>query len=217
MSNIPTRPVRTRGSQDHAHPTTDLKKSISISSSLSDIATDIQQTYASVAEQQLISFVNAEISKIREAIHLGSGHEPTFYEVNEALCSYQDTNLALLALYNTAKIENIKAKEAFDDWFANRYIEIRDRVNPRNLSAQKWYSQREIEMMVRHEYSDEFNKYNWDLIVTEQQLAFLRRMLESWSSHQYILTQLSKNLIAEMNGLGVDDALNRAADSTITN
>jgi hypothetical protein len=177
----------------------------------------MRQAYVDAAEQRLTSFVEAEIAKMREAIHLGAGHEPTFYEVNEALCSYQDTNLALLALHNTIKVENIKAKEAFDDWFASRYIEIRDRVNPRNLSAQKWYSQKEIEMMVRHEYADEFNKYNWDFIATEQQLAFLRRMLESWSSHQYVLTQLSKNLIAEMNGLGVDDALNRAAESTNTN
>lgn len=217
MSDIPTRAIRTRGSPDQAPPSNDPGEPITVPSPPSSVAKDMRQAYADAAEQRLTSFVEAEIAKMREAIHLGAGHEPTFYEVNEALCSYQDTNLALLALHNTVKVENIKAKEAFDDWFASRYIEIRDRVNPRNLSAQKWYSQKEIEMMVRHEYADEFNKYNWDFIATEQQLAFLRRMLESWSSHQYVLTQLSKNLIAEMNGLGVDDALNRAAESTNTN
>jgi hypothetical protein len=217
MLDIPTRAIRTRGSLDRTPSITDSGEPISVSSPPSNTATtakEIRQAYADAAEQRLTSFVEAEIAKMRSAIHLGSGHEPTFYEVNEALCSYQDTNLAILALYNTTKVENVKAKETFDDWFAGRYIEIRDRVNPRNLSAQKWYSQKEIEMMVRHEYVDEFNKYNWDLVVTEQQLSFLRRMLESWSSHQYVLTQLSKNLIAEMNGLGVDDALNRAAEST---
>jgi len=168
--------------------------------------------YVAEVEKKLLLFVDEQISKMRDAIHLSAGHEPTFFEVNEALCSYQDTNLGLLALYNTAKIENVKAKEAFDDWFAGRYIEIRDRVNPRSLAAQKWYSQKEVEMIVRHEYADEYTKHNWDVVITEQQLAFLRRMLESWASYQYVLTQLSKNLVAEMNGLGVEDALSRAAD-----
>jgi len=218
MSDIPTRAIRTRGSPEPTPSITDPENISTVSfPATSNVAKDARQAYADAAEQQLTAFVNTEIARLREAIHLGSGHEPTFYEVNEALCSYQDTNLALLALHNTAKVENVKAKEAFDDWFAGRYIEIRDRVNPRNLSAQKWYSQKEIEMMVRHEYADEYNKYNWDLIATEQQLAFLRRMLESWSSHQYVLTQLSKNLIAEMNGLGVDEALNKASESTNTN
>lgn len=206
MSDTPTRPIRMRGEPASPPP-----------ASTVNVDEEIKKLRAEEAERKLVTFVEDQISKMRDSLHLSSGHEPTFYEVNEALVTYQDTNLGLLALHNTAKLENTKAKEAFDDWFAGKFIEIRDRVNPRNLSAQKWYSQKEIEMMVRKEYSDEFNKYNWDLIATEHQLAFLRRLLETWASQQYVLTQLSKNLIAEMNGLGVEDALNRASESTNVN
>ena len=166
------------------------------------------------AEQKLVAFVTAKIEKLRKAVHIGADHEPTFYEVNQALCGYQDTNLALIALYNTAKVESMKAKERYDDWFAEKFIDIRDRVNPRTLAAQKWYSTKEIEMMVRRENLEEYHRLNTDILMTEQQLAFLRRLLESWSSHQYVLTQLSKNLVAEMKGLGVEDALERASSGT---
>lgn len=160
-----------------------------------------------VAEDQLVSFVNTQINRMREAIHLGAGRELSFYEINEALCTYQDTNLGLMVLYTTARTEHIRAEEAYESWFAEKYLEVREELNPRNLSAQKWLSQKEIEMAVRVRYKDEFTRYNREVIVTEQQVAFLRRLLEGWASHQYILTQLSKNLISEIKGLGIEDSL----------
>jgi hypothetical protein len=206
-TDIPTRVLRIREGSSELPTITNLGPNETLTQFSAE---DERKAYATRAEEQLTTFVNTQIESMREAIHLSAGHEPTFYEVNQALCTYQDTNLGILALHNTAKVENTKAKEAYEDWFAGRYIEIRDRVNPRNLSAQKWYSQKEIEMMVRKEYPEEFNRYNWDVIATDQQLNFLRRMLDSWASHQYVLTQLSKNLIAEMNGLGVEDALTKS-------
>lgn len=157
-------------------------------------------------EQKMLAFVNEQIEKMRKYVQLGSGAEPTFYEVNQALCTFQDIQLALLALHNTAKIENIKAKENFDSWFAHKYIEVRDKVNPRSLTAQKWYSQKEIEMIVRTEYEAEYTSLNWALIQSEHQLNFLRRLLDSWGSYAFTLNQLSKNLIAEAGSLNFPDS-----------
>lgn len=186
---VPVRPIRTRGET---------------------IPTPQQ---AVDAETKLVAFVNQQIEKMRSHVQFQAGKEPSFFEVNQALLSYQDTNLGLLALHNTAKMENTRAKEIFEDWYAQKYIDVRDRVNPRTLSAQKWYSQKEIELMIRNEYKDEYHRYNWDVIITEQQLAFMRRLLEGWASYQYVLTQLSKNLISELNGLGVESSLDKAANS----
>lgn len=166
------------------------------------------------AEAKLTSFVAEQIERMRSYVQFQAGKEPSFFEINQALLTYQDTNLGLLALHNTSKMENTRAKERFEDWYASRFIEIRDRVNPRNLSAQKWYGTREIELMVRKEFPEEFHQYNWDVILTEQQLAFMRRLLESWSSYQYVLTQLSKNLISELSGTSVDSSLDRAANNS---
>jgi len=165
------------------------------------------------AEAKLTAFVQSSIEKMQSYVQFQTGRDPTFYEVNQALLTYQDTNLGLLALHNTAKMEHTRAKEIFEDWYAGKYLNLRDEMNPRSLSAQKWVSQREIEMAVRVQYKEEYHRYNWDVIVTEQQLAFMRRLLESWSSYQYVLTQLSKNLISELNGLGVENALDKAANN----
>lgn len=159
-------------------------------------------------EARMIEFVQSQIETMKAHLSLGNGGEPSFYDVNNALCSYQNINLALLAMHNTARIEYTKAKERFEDWFAEKYITIRERENPRSLSAQKWLSQKEIELMIRTEYSEEHKQYNWDMIEAEHQLNFMRRLLEAWSAHQFVLTQLSKNLISEVAGLNVDNALN---------
>jgi hypothetical protein len=162
-----------------------------------------------VAEQNLITFITTQIERMKEFAQLGSGKEPTFYEVNQALCSYQDTNLALIALYNVAKIDHNKAKEIFDDWYARVYIETRQKVNPLSLSAQKWYSQKEVDMIVRFENKEEYHRLSQNAMYEDQRVAFLRRILENWSQYAYILTQLSKNLVSEITGLGVEGALTR--------
>ena len=164
------------------------------------------------SEEKLISFVNTEIEKMRSSLTIGSrSGEPTLYEVNQALCSYQEVNLGLIAMYNIAKVDHMKAKEAFDDWYAARYIEMREKLNPRELSAQKWYSQKEIEMTVRVDFKEEYQKYNDEVQEQDHKIAFMRRLLESWASYQFVLTQLSKNLVSEISGLGVESALSAAA------
>lgn len=171
-----------------------------------DLEAQVKKTYDVIAEEKLTAFVNEQIDKMKAYTKLGHDGNPSFFEVNEALMSYHNTLLALLSIHHLAKVEHIRAKEAYDDWYAGKYIEIRDDVNPRSLAAQKWYSQKEIDMMVRQRNSDEYKRLTWNVTLTDQQLSFIRRMLDGWGSHQYVLTQLSKNLIAEVNGIGVGDS-----------
>lgn len=154
-------------------------------------------------EQQFIDFVNTQIEQLKYYAQLGGGEELTFDALNRALCNYQHINLTLISLYNVAKIEYQKEQEEFEDWFARKFIEIRSRVNRADMSAQKWASQKEIEMMVRVEYYEEYKKRKESLIIIERKVAFLRRLLDSWSAQQYILATLSKNLQSEVNALSV--------------
>ena len=178
---------------------------------MSDIPTRIrtipQTDTAAGVEARLVTFVTEQIDRMRSYVQFQAGKEPTFFEINQALLSYQDTQLGLLALHNTSKMDHTRAKEEFDDWYADKYLLMRERVNPISLSAQKWASQKEIELMVRKEFPTEFHKYNWAVIEAEQQLAFMRRLVDSWASYQFVLTQLSKNIIAELGGLSVEGSL----------
>lgn len=202
--NIPVRSIRIRG-----EPFIEALEALEMNTTI----TPFPPSQVDQAEAKLTAFVNEQIEKMRSYVQFQAGAEPSFFEINQALLTYQDTNLGLLALHNTAKMDNTRAKEAFDDWYAEKYVFIRDRENPRTLSAQKWLSQKEIELMIRHEYKDEYHRYNWDVVITEQQLAFMRRLLESWASYQYVLTQLSKNIISELNGTSVDSTMERMANN----
>ena len=168
-------------------------------------ANKAQATYDQIAEQRLIEFIEDEINKMNECLKITSGVEPSFTEVNDALTSYEGTHLALLSMYHNSKFECNRAKDVFDSWFAEKYIEVRKKLNPPGLSAQKWASTKEIEMEVRVRYKEEYSKLSWDVTLTDQQLSFMRRLLDNWSRHSFILSQLSKNLIAEMSSLGLTD------------
>ena len=145
---------------------------------------------------------------MKEYSHIGSDKEISFHELNSALCNYQLIYLTLLSLYNVAKIDHTKKKEEFDDWYADKYIDIRHRENRSDMSAQKWVAAKELEMLVRKEFKEEYRALNDEVLVADHKVSFLRRLLESWQTQQYVLSQLSKNIIAEVGSTNTENSLN---------
>jgi hypothetical protein len=123
-----------------------------------------------------------------------------FFELNQAQAEYQSINLALITINLMAKIELTKATEAFEDWYAEKYVEEREILNPRSLSAQKWLGGKEIEMHVRVKYTSEYKRLKEAVVYAEHKVALIRRLLDSWERHSFTLGQLSKNVIAEIGG-----------------
>lgn len=157
------------------------------------------------AEQRLVEFCEAQIQKMSKFSSLQNADgQVGFDQMNSALANYQNINLSLIALYNLAKIDLNKAKEAFEDWYAEKYVLTRQEKNPTSVAATKWLSTKEIEMEVRSTYKLEYKALYNEVLFAEQKVAFLRRLLDSWSSHQYVLSQISKNIIAEINGSRID-------------
>lgn len=150
------------------------------------------------AEQRLLAFVEEQLDRMQKAASLnGIDGQPGFYELNQALMDYQKVYLGLVSLNTLAKTELSKAQEAFDDWFANKYIEIRNEINPRNLSANKWYSTKEIEMEVRVRHPQEFKRLHDEVTYADHRVNMIRRLLEGWNSQQFVLSRLSRNVEAE--------------------
>ena len=155
------------------------------------------------SEQSFIEFVETQIAKIKKYTKLGQDGQLTFFDLNQALSEYQNINLTLIAMYNISKLDYHTENEDFETWYANRFLEIRERENPKTIAPGKWASTKEIEMMVRSSYSTEFTKRKHSLNMKEHQMRFLRRLTESWSSQQFILSTLSKNVQSEVAGLNV--------------
>lgn len=157
------------------------------------------------AESRLLEFAERQIEKMSKHAKLGNTEgEVGFYELQKALADYQQVSLGLISLQAIAKIEFAKAKEAWEDWYAEKYIELRDEMNPRSLTSTKWYGAKEIEMQVRVKYKTQYKKLSNEVTMAETKLSLLRRMMDSWSTHNYTLSNLSKNAQAEVMGSQVE-------------
>lgn len=151
------------------------------------------------ADERLLIFAEEQIEKMQRAARLdGVDGQPGFFELNKAMMEHLTVNMGLIGLNAMAKVEYEKAKNAFDDWFAEKYVEMRNELNPRSVAATKWYSTKEIEMEVRVRYKDEYKQLSDEMTYAEHKVALIRRILESWQAHQYVLSRLSKNVEVEV-------------------
>jgi len=131
-------------------------------------------------QKEFISYVQEQIGKMKQQLHMGDrAKDLTFFELNCALREYQETGWSILTLYSSHKIAHDFLMEDFENWYAEKFIEIRARENRKDMSAQKWASQKEIELMVRKEYGFEFQARKQEVIISEAKLSFLRRLTEN--------------------------------------
>lgn len=150
-------------------------------------------------EKEFIEFVSLQIDKFKNHAEIIKNPDAlSLSDLNRALADYSVIKSSLLFLQAMARVEARKQKELFEDWFSEKYLMIRNRENPKNLTAQKWAGQKELERMVRVEYNFEYKGFKDKMDMAEIREDFLGRMLEAWNNHQYILGQLSKNLQTEV-------------------
>lgn len=158
------------------------------------------------AEQKLITFCEEQIARMSRYTSLNNEEgQIGFYELNKALVEYQNINLALISLGVMTKVEYTKAKEAFEDWYSEKYIQVRNELNPRSISTTKWYAAKEIEMEVRNRYREEYKQKLLDMEYAEHKVALIRRLQDSWAAHQFVLARLSRNIEADIRGSIVED------------
>lgn len=156
------------------------------------------------AEDNLLEFVEEQIEKFRKYSNLGNG-QPGYYELNEALMNYSNINCSLIAMDVMAKQELERAKSAFDDFMADKYMSERARLNPVNVASTKWASSKEIEYSVRVNYHDEYSRLYTAMADAEKKVAFLRRLLSAWENQLFVIRQLCKNTEIETIRLGVTE------------
>jgi len=149
-------------------------------------------------QEKFIKFVNEQIAKL-EGHRLFEGGEPNFMQLNTALSQHEGVLLGLTSLYETTRYEAKMNKEEYDEWFADTYMTIRARVNPENLPASKWLSQKEIEFMVRSENRIQHAALMTKMSDSDHRLSTLKRLIEGWNNYQFILGTISRNVQSEVN------------------
>lgn len=148
-------------------------------------------------EEKFLAFVNEQIEKMDKKLLFWGDSSPPFSVLNKALLDHSHVMLALTSLYEHSRIEVSKAKEIFDEWHAIKFLEIRTQVNRDDIAKNKWYSEKEIEYMIRSKYKAEYAIRKSEYELAESKRSTLQRMIDGWASYQYILSQLSRNTISE--------------------
>lgn len=157
------------------------------------------QDIMSKAEDELISFVNTQLEKMDNKLLFDGESSPSLELLNQALINHPHIFLALTSLYETYRWEAKVAQNRYDSFYAEKFNEIRDEVNTRDIAASKWYSKDEIGYMLKTRYPKQLLELEAELMSADHKRSFIQRLLDGWSSYQYVLVQLSKNSIAELN------------------
>jgi hypothetical protein len=152
-------------------------------------------------EQSFLELVQTQLGKMEQYQTLeNSRGDISFYEVNSALADFGKIQDAIIALYYFAKKDYQNEQEDFDDWFAEKYVEVRNEENPKSITPQKWASAKELEMIVRVKYKQDYKERSAKVREKDLKVSFLHRLMEKWSTHHFTLQTLSKNLTTEYNG-----------------
>ena len=150
-------------------------------------------------EDRLLEYVESQIDKMKKYTDLGNSDGiPGFYELNQALMEFTMIQSSLISMGVMAKIEFDRATEAFKDWYSEKYVETRERLNPPSLAGNKWASQTEIDSYIRRENRTEYGRLHKEMVCAEMKVDAMRRIQESWNTYSLILNRLCKNVETEM-------------------
>jgi len=160
-----------------------------------------EKTYED-AEEELIKFVNEQISAMNNNLLFKNMVEPTFYALNQSLMNYESIAIGLTSLYVTAKFNSKIAEEKYEDLYAEKYAEEKMKQVSLGKLAQ-FTSAKEIEMAVRKNYLTELSQLKAEWIKAESKRSLIERLSKNWESYLWVLNSLSKNAQAEANASGI--------------
>lgn len=172
-----------------------------------------EDTYVSEIEkcadkdsQHLLEYVNEQITRMDNKLLFNGEREPSKYELDMALSQYEQTLFGLIALYETAKFEEEVAKAKYDEWYAEKYMEIRNTYNTKDVKNASWLSAKEIDATVLTKYKGMAAQLKSDVINKGCERSTMERLLKGWESYLWVLNSLCKNAQAEMaaNLKGID-------------
>ena len=166
-----------------------------------DYLFEVDKTYEE-AEKNLIIFVERQIELMKENLLFGGEDIPSFYSLNKALMDYESVLLGLTSLHAEVRVQKDIATEKYDNFYAEKYVEIKQQQVSLGKSAQ-FTAAKEIEMLVRKTYIKELSKLKAEIIRIENQYNTVNHLISGWQNYQFVLSNLSRNAVAEAQASGV--------------
>ena len=161
----------------------------------------IQKSY-NEAEEDLIKFVEEQISLMNNNLLFKGMTEPSFYALNKSLMDYESVMLSLIALHQEVRFKKDITNEAYENFYAEKYVETKQSQISLGKNA-AFVAAREIEMYVRKNWMPELAKLRADAIKAENKYNTINHLIESWKNYAFVLNTLSRNSQAEATASGV--------------
>lgn len=146
--------------------------------------------------QNFMVFLDEEIANLKKYSSISV--DPTFAELNEILAHHEGVLLGIISSYELMRTQLKLAQRDYNQQFAHYYTLIRERENTKDLSAQKYLGQKEIEYILLDEHAQDLKPLEDKVIFFDRKTSTLRRLIDSWSAFSYTLNTLSKNTQAEV-------------------
>lgn len=162
-----------------------------------------QESYIDVLAEQkgesLMEFVEKQINLMNNRLLFNGNREPSLYEINVALSTYEQTLLGLQVLYEQAKFDSEVSKAKYEEFYNVKYMEIRNTYNTKDVKNAQWLSGKEIEATLYKVYQKDLSELKLSMIEAEGKRSTMQRLCDSWNSYLWCLNTLSKNSIAAAN------------------
>jgi hypothetical protein len=167
--------------------------------------------------EKYVEYAQNLIEEYQEARNLTDNRNITPDQINYNLAVYLKVSDILIDEYEKAQLEYNNQKEDFQIWWDEHYIKIRERLNPLDLTAQKWAGKEEIASYVRNENKDQYMEFKSELLLSERKVSKLKRICDSYKNFSYLLTTLSDNMKIQMNNLHLESRMNKPITRQIKN
>lgn len=179
-----------------------------------EIASDTTDAMT-VAETAFIEFVSKQVTKMDQKLLFDGNSSPPLQLIDKALMQHEHVMLALTALYEQSRWKLNAAKEAYKEWEAVKYLEVRMEVNKKEDTVAKWYKKEEIDRMVIVKYRKDHARMMAQIALADSKCSLFRRLIDSWNQYAFQLGQLSRNAIAEKNSSDLTDRYEEGVDPTV--
>ena len=179
-----------------------------------EIASDTADAM-SVAETAFIEFVSKQVTKMDQNPLFDGNASPPLQLIDKPLMQHEHVMLALTALYEQSRWKLNAAKEAYKEWEAVKYLEVRMEVNKKEDTVAKWYKKEEIDRMVIVKYRKDHARMMAQIALADSKCSLFRRLIDSWNQYAFQLGQLSRNAIAEKNSSDLTDKYEEGVDPTL--
>jgi hypothetical protein len=160
------------------------------------------------SDNEYMDYAEKVIAEYVEARDLVDKRTITGDDVNYHMVSYLKVNDVLIQESEDLETEYANEKEQYQIWFDSHYIEARQKLNPLDLSAQKWAGAEEIRSYVRTEHKDEYLVWREKLNFLEGKVNKIKRIRESYKTFSFILQTLSDNMRSQMHDLNLPNRMN---------